>query len=294
MGGQGAGGGGMSRYEPRPSYQPSILDWPTAQPCGLLPRSPDISANAGIGMVIYANGGWTAVGGTSASSPLMSGLVADADSGCGRVGVLTPLLYALYSEGSYGGAFTDVTSGNTDLTGSNGGAYPATTGYDAATGIGTPIAAGLTCTSVSAVSSGYEGGSATVSGLGLEHATIDFGSAQATIVSANATSAEVIVPAGSGTVTCQRPVSAAPSPTPRSSPTETRHHRRRLRRQHRQPAARLLAGGIRRRNLHLWLRTVLRLDGLAATPEARRRHRPDPEPERLLARRLRRWDLRFR
>ena len=70
---------------------------------------------------------------------------------------MTPLLYDLYDAGSYGSAFDDITSGNNDLTGSNGGAFPATSGYDAATGIGSPLAAGLTCSSVSSVSAGYTG-----------------------------------------------------------------------------------------------------------------------------------------
>jgi kumamolisin len=201
LGGVGAGGGGMSRYEPRQGYQPNILSWPVPQSCGTLCREvPDISANAGVGMVVYANGGWTLGGGTSFASPFMSGLVADSVSGCGRIGVFTPLLYSLYAHGSYGSAFDDITSGNTDLTGSNGGAYPATSGYDAATGIGSPIAPGLTCPAVTSVSSGYTGSNVTVSGLGLEHATIYFGAAVATVMSANATSATVVVPAGGGTV----------------------------------------------------------------------------------------------
>jgi hypothetical protein len=198
----GAGGGGMSRYEARPTYQPNILQWPSAQTCGTECREvPDISANAGTPMVIYTNGGWSEGGGTSFAAPLMGALVADVDSGCGRVGLLTPLLYTLYAEGSYGSAFDDVTTGNTDLTGSNGGAYAATSGYDAATGIGTPIAPGLTCASVGSVSTGYAGSTVTVSGLGLEHASINFGSEPADVVSANATTATVIVPPGSGTVT---------------------------------------------------------------------------------------------
>jgi hypothetical protein len=200
----GAGGGGMSRYEPRQGYQPNVLSWPVAppQPCGTLCREvPDISANAEVDMVFYGNGGWAVGGGTSFASPFMSGLVADAVSGCGRFGDFTPLLYSLYSEGSYGSAFDDVTSGDTDLTGSNGGAYPARSGYDAATGIGSPIGPGLTCPSVTSVSSGYAGSNVTVSGLGLEHATIYFGAAVASVVSADATSATVLVPPGSGTVT---------------------------------------------------------------------------------------------
>jgi hypothetical protein len=65
-------------------------------------------------------------------------------------------------------AFADVTSGNTDMTGSNSGPFPAPANYDAATGIGSPYAAGLTCASVSSVSAGYSGSTVTVSGLGLE------------------------------------------------------------------------------------------------------------------------------
>ena len=200
--GKAAGGGGMSRYEARPTYQPNILVWPSAEACGTECREvPDISANAGIGMVLYANGAWTVGGGTSFAAPFLSGVVADADSACGRIGVMAPLLYGLYDEGSYGTAFADVRSGNTDMTGSNGGAYPATTNYDAATGIGSAYPAGITCPSVSSVSAGYAGATVTVNGLGLEHATIDFGSTPATVQIATATSATVTVPAGSGTVT---------------------------------------------------------------------------------------------
>ena len=204
FGGLAAGGGGMSRYETRPSYQPNILEWGVSESCGTECREvPDISANAGVGMVLYANGAWGVGAGTSFAAPFMSGLVADADSGCGRIGVMTPLLYGLYSYGSYGSgsAFADVASGNTDMTGSNSGAFPATANYDAATGIGSPYAAGLTCASVSSVSAGYSGSTVTVSGLGLEHAAIDFGPTPATVQSATATSAVVTVPAGSGTVT---------------------------------------------------------------------------------------------
>ncbi|MBV8463713.1 MAG: putative Ig domain-containing protein, partial [Acidimicrobiales bacterium] len=39
--------------------------------------------------------------------------------------------------------FHDVTTGNNDLSGHHGGAYPATAGYDMATGLGTPDAANL-------------------------------------------------------------------------------------------------------------------------------------------------------
>jgi hypothetical protein len=200
----GAGGGGRSRYEALPSDQPSVVPaWSPAQPCGTECREvPDISANSGAFMVVYANGGWTLGAGTSFAAPMMGGLVADIDSGCGSVGLLTQRLYPLYDQGSYGTAFNDVTSGDVDFTGSNGGQYAAAPGDDAATGIGTPIAPGLTCTSVSSVSpdNAPAGTEVTVDGLGLEHATIDFGSAAASVVSATATSVTVVVPSGSGTV----------------------------------------------------------------------------------------------
>ena len=120
---QAAGGGGQSRYEPRPSDQPNLLQWPNAQSCGTECREvPDLSSNAGVGMVAYANGEWGAYGGTSLASPLLAGLVADRNDGCvATSGLWATSLYSLASEGAYGTAFTDITSGNTDMTGSNGG-----------------------------------------------------------------------------------------------------------------------------------------------------------------------------
>ena len=138
-GGEGAGGGGLSRYEPSLSEQPEILDWPTAQPCGTECREvPRYLCECRCGNGSLCQRRLDSPGGTSFAAPFMGGLVADADSGCGRIGVMTPLLYDLYDAGSYGSAFDDITSGNNDLTGSNGGAFPATSGYDAATGIGGP------------------------------------------------------------------------------------------------------------------------------------------------------------
>ena len=50
----------------------------------------------------------------------------------------------LYSTAAAGGsAFNDITSGNNDYTGKNGGLYPATAHYDMASGLGSPIAPGL-------------------------------------------------------------------------------------------------------------------------------------------------------
>jgi hypothetical protein len=203
-GGQAAGGSGMSRYEPKPSYQPEIFDWPVAQPCGTVCREvPDLSANAGVGMVIYIAGAWTVVGGTSLAAPFIAGMVADKNDGCTTAaGLLTPALYELWSQGVYGSALNDITQGDTDMTGSNGGSFAAGPGYDAATGVGSPIAAGLSCPEVTSVqpSSAAAGSTVTINGLGLEKASIFFGGTQASVVSASATAASVVVPPGSGPV----------------------------------------------------------------------------------------------
>ena len=200
-----AGGGGVSRYEARPAYQPGVVGWPAAQPCGTSCRqTPDIAANAGVGMVVFVNGAWVAEGGTSFAAPFMAGLVADADDGCRTTaGDWAPTLYALAAAGVDGTAFTDVTQGDTDMTGTNGGAFAARPGYDAATGLGSPLASGLSCPEVTGVQppDAAPGSTVTVSGLGLEKATFSFGSATAAVLAQDATAATVVVPAGSGTVT---------------------------------------------------------------------------------------------
>ena len=208
--GTGAAGGGLSRLEAKPSFQPEVLTWPTSQTCGTVCREvPDLSANAGVGMVVYAyengNGGWIAAHGTSFSAPFIAGLVADKDEGCtAPTGDMAPALYGLSTEGGYGTAFTDITSGagNTDYTGSNSGDYPTASGYDLATGLGSPIADGLSCSEVTSVqpTSATPGTDVTLTGLGLEAAAVFFGSRQAQVVSASATTATVVVPSGGGSV----------------------------------------------------------------------------------------------
>ena len=48
--------------------------------------------------------------------------------------MLPPLLYSAAATGHT--TFNDITVGNNDYTGTNGGLYPATTAYDLATGFG--------------------------------------------------------------------------------------------------------------------------------------------------------------
>jgi hypothetical protein len=153
----GASGGGLSSIWSMPSYQQDapatgVIDaYSSRTPCGAPSGSycrevPDVSALAGIfPYVVYLSGGWDAEGGTSLAAPLWASLVAltDASSACDGsiVGFANPDLYEVAA--SDPGAFHDITRGNNDYTFSNGGRYPALTGYDMATGLGTPDGARL-------------------------------------------------------------------------------------------------------------------------------------------------------
>ena len=171
----GAGGGGSSQYWGRPSYQygrgitnPYTTYGNGTTQCSLAKvgtpcrEVPDISANADeyTGYTEYCTGnastpysvcatfsgsepvpGWFQIGGTSLSSPLWSGIIADRDSYQGRRnGNINPLLYLLYnlSPQTY---FHDITG--IGQTTNNNGLFPTTPGYDLATGIGTPKMAAL-------------------------------------------------------------------------------------------------------------------------------------------------------
>ena len=131
-----ASGGGISQYEPEPSYQNSV------QSTGYR-TSPDISADAdpNTGVPVYdpyyfgTEEPWFVMGGTSVATPLMAGMVAIADQGRRLIGGQTfssdQTLAALYSlASSKAGDFHDILSGN------NG--FAAGPGYDYVTGLGTP------------------------------------------------------------------------------------------------------------------------------------------------------------
>jgi hypothetical protein len=214
----GATGGGVSAVWSMPAWQqgagrgtvgPDSTGAPCSAPAGSYCRQvPDVAANAdpGTGYPIFFDGGWLVVGGTSAGSPLWGALVALADQGCAAtVGFANPVLYALGGSGS--SAFTDVTSGNNDLTNTNGGLYPAGAGYDMSTGWGSPdggpLVSGLQpaggCPSVASLSSTggpLSGGTVvTVNGAGLAGASaVDFTGTPATILSDTATAVTVLAP----------------------------------------------------------------------------------------------------
>jgi subtilase family serine protease len=156
----GATGGGLSAVWPMPTYQttaaaglgvvnPSSY---TSSCAGTLCREvPDISADGDpyTGYVIYAEGEWQPVGGTSASAPLWAALTAlvDAAPACrGRtVGFANPALY-LIAGTNYTGNFHDVSAPSSRGFATNDSLspgklpFPVTAGYDMTTGLGSPIA----------------------------------------------------------------------------------------------------------------------------------------------------------
>ena len=126
-------GGGVSRYEPSPSYQSGM---------GYSRRAtPDVSydANPNTGFYIYdsyGSGGVMGVGGTSAGAPQWAALVAIADEMAGQnLDGASQTLPAIYNaaNGAYSSNFHDITSGNA-------GRNRAGTGFDLVTGWGSPIA----------------------------------------------------------------------------------------------------------------------------------------------------------
>jgi Pro-kumamolisin, activation domain/Putative Ig domain/Bacterial Ig-like domain (group 3) len=155
--GAGAGGGGISAYQAMPAYQSSapaslnvINAHSSGSPCGAASGTycrevPDVSASADPyhGYLVYYDGAWTGVGGTSGAAPTWAALIAltDASAACDGtpIGFANPVLYKAAAE-NYSANFSDITTGDNDYApdGYGGGLYPAGTGYDMASGLGTP------------------------------------------------------------------------------------------------------------------------------------------------------------
>jgi hypothetical protein len=129
-------GGGVSTVYAIPSYQQGLSM--AANGGSTKMRSiPDVALTADIQMyLIQSNGQAVVVGGTSAAAPLWSGFVALANQQAAanakpRIGFLNPLIYGIGKGGNYATDLRDVRSGN------NGG-FSAVSGYDLATGWGSP------------------------------------------------------------------------------------------------------------------------------------------------------------
>ncbi|HEV2362171.1 MAG TPA: S53 family peptidase [Acidimicrobiales bacterium] len=169
--GAGAAGGGLSTRWSMPSYQsgaPASLhvvnNSSSGTPCrATLPARcrevPDVSADADpyTGYLVYYEGHWTGMGGTSAAAPVWAALaaIADASSSChGRpIGFANPALYRIAATSSAGSAFYDVSKGSNDYSGTNSGHFTAGAGYDMASGLGAPNAGvlpGLICAGLAA------------------------------------------------------------------------------------------------------------------------------------------------
>jgi len=144
--GHGAGGGGYSTVFGEPAFQSGagIPDPPGTR--GL----PDVSMNAAVisAVLVYESfdptvpPGWTLIAGTSEATPLWAGTDAVMNQADGSLGFLAPRLYQIYENPAlYTEAFHDITVGDNSFAGITG--YTAGTGWDAASGLGTPDAAGL-------------------------------------------------------------------------------------------------------------------------------------------------------
>jgi kumamolisin len=201
--GGGAGGGGLSKAYAKPSWQPAARVSTCHPGCR---QVPDLAANSGVGEAFLSDGAWNLIGGTSIASPKLAGIAADIVKGCvSSLGPFNRKVYALASAGGiYGTALRDVPAGqgDNDLTRNNDDRYSSGSGYDLATGMGTPLASGLVCPEVARVApaNAAVGAKVKITGLGLSRATIRFGNTAAKVVARSSTALTVIVPHGSGKV----------------------------------------------------------------------------------------------
>lgn len=145
LGGPVAGGGGVSKVFPRPSYQDSAQG-----AVGNHRGVPDISMSASVngGALVYLGfkgiqPAYYIIGGTSEATPLLSGVIAVADQFAGHsLGLINPALYKIAATKGEKG-IVDVTTGvNTVTWVQNGHTYTvpgavAGSGYDLSSGLGT-------------------------------------------------------------------------------------------------------------------------------------------------------------
>jgi subtilase family serine protease len=137
-------GGGFSKFFSEPDYQktlPQSLQKQFNGQRGL----PDVAADADptTGLAIYSQGQWEMGGGTSASQPLWTALMAVADQMAGHaLGFINPALYKVGTSARADVDFRDITTGNNTYYSGNVTVqgYNAVPGWDPVTGFGAPIA----------------------------------------------------------------------------------------------------------------------------------------------------------
>ncbi|HEV2342598.1 MAG TPA: S53 family peptidase, partial [Actinocrinis sp.] len=161
-GSYGAGGGGVSSAQTQPVFQKGIAATGYTANCAAAAGAgcrqvPDVSAFADPvdGYVIAEyNSADSAIdlgiiGGTSGAAPVWAAIYALADSSAacktnGNAGEAAPALYAAGTTPSNYSVFRDITSGNNGISAYHAPyAYPATSGYDMASGWGAPVASGV-------------------------------------------------------------------------------------------------------------------------------------------------------
>jgi kumamolisin len=131
---EGATGGGVSTVFALPTWQANA-NVPASSTSTGGRGVPDVAGDADptTGYSIRVDGQTMVVGGTSAVAPLWAGLIAVANQQLGAtVGFIQPAIYAAKSAPG----FRDITQGNN-------GAFSAGPGWDACTGLGSPVASKL-------------------------------------------------------------------------------------------------------------------------------------------------------
>jgi kumamolisin len=131
---EGATGGGVSNVFPLPTWQANAKVPPPTQPGGGR-GVPDVSGDAdpATGYNVRVDGQNSVIGGTSAVAPLWAGLIAlNNAQNKTTAGFLQPTIYAAKAKS----CFSDITTGNN-------GAFKAGPGWDACTGLGSPIGSAL-------------------------------------------------------------------------------------------------------------------------------------------------------
>jgi hypothetical protein len=139
-----ATGGGKSTFYSQPFYQKLFGIRSSVR------EVPDVSASADpqTGYVVFWNGSWLQIGGTSGAAPEWAAFLALTDTKCSSspVGWVNPVMYHVAS--AVKAVIDDIgkvtgSLNNNDYTGQGGGHYAVGKGYDMATGLGSPIGGAL-------------------------------------------------------------------------------------------------------------------------------------------------------
>jgi kumamolisin len=135
----GASGGGYSAVFSRPTWQANDVSLPGR-------GVPDVAGNADpeTGYNVLVDGQAEVIGGTSAVAPLWAGLICLINQKIqSRAGFINPTLFSINQTS----CFRDITQGNN-------GAYTASPGWDAVTGLGSPMGVQLLQTAYGAAAKG--------------------------------------------------------------------------------------------------------------------------------------------